>query len=125
MREINFRDDQLPEKIFKALLLGFIFFCFVWISLITGYQILYWGRIYPGISISGINISGLTPDQAAAKLQQNFSFPQNGQIILQHGDKNWSVTPAQIGFTLNETESALFAYQTGRKGNPINRVFVK
>jgi vancomycin resistance protein YoaR len=123
MRETNFRDDQLPEKIFKALLLGFIFFCFVWISLITGYQILYWGRIYPGISISGINISGLTPDQAAAKLQQNFSFPQNGQIILQDGDKNWSVTPAQIGFTLNDTETALFAYQTGRKGNPINRIF--
>jgi hypothetical protein len=41
-----------------------------------GYQLLYAGRIFPGVSVAGVDLSGMTPSDAAVKLSQT--------LILSH-----------------------------------------
>jgi vancomycin resistance protein YoaR len=83
---------------------------------VIGYQLLYAGRIFPGVSVAGVDLSGMRPDAAAAKLSQTLSYPINGKVLLRDGDKVWSASPAQLGMVFDASTSAQGAYRMGRSG---------
>ncbi len=105
------------DQLLVAGLLGVVGFFFLaglgWIA----FQASYSGRIYPGVKIAGVDVSGLSPAAASAKLTQSFSFPQHGEIFLQDGDQVWKATPGELGLFLDPEASAKRAYQVGRSGN--------
>jgi hypothetical protein len=84
----------------------------------VGFQLLYAGRIFPGVSIAGLDLSGLTPDEAALRLSRDLSYPHTGKIVLRDGGRVWLVTPAQMGMTFDASASAQAAYKLGRSGGP-------
>lgn len=92
------------------------------ILLIGGVQLLYIGRIFPGVQVGGIDLSGLTPAQAASTLSQNITYPQSGRLILQDNEQSWLVYPAQIGLYLDANASAQNAFNIGRHGNFFERL---
>ena len=81
-----------------------------------GYQLLYAGRIFPGVSVAGVDLSGLTPSDAAVKLNQTLAYPINGKILFRDGEKAWVATPAQLGMVFDPSSSAVTAYRLGRSG---------
>ncbi len=93
-----------------ALFFGFLI---VWT---LGYQLVYAGRIFPGVTVAGVDISGLNPAEAAVKLNQTLSFPINGKVILRDGDRIWVVSPAELGMVFDASSSAQAAYRLGRSG---------
>ncbi len=62
---------NLPKQILAALIGGFMLFFAIIITWTLGYQLLYAGRIFPGVSVAGVDISGLSPNDAALKLSSN------------------------------------------------------
>ncbi len=109
----------LIEQVLLALLSGLVFFFLGLASFVIGFQFIYAGRIFPGISVAGVNVGGMTQATAAVKILQQITYPQNGKILLQEEEPHL-VTPAQMGLFLDADTSARSAYQVGRRGGPGN-----
>ncbi len=80
------------------------------------YRIAHMGRIFPGVSVAGVNLSGLTVPEAEALLQSQLTYPQNGRILLRDGANLWVESPARLGMSLDAAASAQAALKVGRSG---------
>lgn len=105
-----------------ALAVGFVLFLFFVLVWITGFNMRYAGRIYPGVSVAGISVAGMDPDEAAGLLSQQITYPQTGKIVFQEGSDIWVAQPAELGLSLDVSSSAMQAYDLGRRGNPFTRL---
>lgn len=95
---------------------GVLLFFAIIIVWVLGYQLVYAGRIFPGVSVAGVDLSGLSPNDATLKLSQTLSYPHTGKILFRDGDKVWVASPAELGMVFDPTASAAAAYNYGRKG---------
>lgn len=98
-----------------------LFFVFLGAAVI-GYDFLYTGKIYPGISVAGVNISGLKPEEAAARLGARLVYPTTGKIVFQDGSKIWVARPVDVGLYLDPDTSVQAAYAFGRSGSIFSRL---
>ena len=105
----------LPQLL-AVLIGGLVLFFGAVIVWTLGYQLVYAGRIFPGISVAGVDVSGLSPDEAALKLNQALSFPISGKVVFRDGDKVWVASPVQLGMVFDPSASARSAYDLGRGG---------
>ena len=80
------RKTPLLAQVAAALVAGLIMFFAAVILWVLGYQLLYAGRIFPGVSVAGVDVSGLSPDAAAIKLSETLSYPIRGKVLLRDGD---------------------------------------
>lgn len=110
------RRNPLLPQIVTALLGGLTLFLGAVILWTVGYQLIYAGRIFPGVSVAGVELTGLSPADAALKLSRTLSYPYTGKIVLRDGGRVWVVTPAQMGMAFDASSSAQAAYQLGRSG---------
>ncbi len=72
------------------------------------------GRVYPNVSVGGVDLSGVRRTEAATRLASALDFPHQGQITLSYGERTWTLTPAQLGLRLDAEASADAAYGFGR-----------
>ena len=70
-----------------------------------------------GIYIKGVNISGLTKEEASEKISSyiNSSIPE--EIKLKHNDFETSLSTEQLSVYFNTNEAVEIAYQIGKNGN--------
>ncbi|MCC6147849.1 MAG: VanW family protein [Anaerolineaceae bacterium] len=120
-RRMN-RDQVLIEQALLALMLGFAAFFFLAVFWLAGFQIWNLGKIYPGVNVAGVQVGGLNPAEAAAKIAREITFPQSGHILLSDGDKTWAVTPLETGLFLDAETSAKTAFSYGRSGSLLRRL---
>jgi len=80
-----------------------------------GYQLLFSGRIFPGISMAGVDLSSLTPEQASAALSQRLTYPTVGRVVFRDGNQVWVATPAELGMVFDAGSSIQRAYGLGRQ----------
>ena len=107
---------EMPKQILAMLTGGFVLFLSIVIVWTLGYQLAYAGRIFPGVSVAGVDLSGLSPNDAALKLSQTLSYPITGKVLFRDGDMVWVASPAELGMVFDPSASALAAYDYGRKG---------
>ncbi len=81
-----------------------------------GYQLLFSGRIFPGVSMVGVDLSSLTPEQASAALDQRLTYPTRGRVVFRDGNQVWVATPAELGMVFDAGTSVQRAYGLGRQG---------
>ncbi len=105
-------------QIMAAMTFGFSAFLAIILAWTLGYQLLYAGRIFPGVTVAGVNLSGLSPSDAALKLNQTLSFPVSGRIVFRDGGNIWLTSPVELGMVFDASSSAQAAYRLGRSGNP-------
>jgi lipoprotein-anchoring transpeptidase ErfK/SrfK len=55
------------------------------------------GTILPGVSIAGIDVSGMRRDQAVAAVTERSHAALSAPITITAAGKRWSVSPAQLG----------------------------
>jgi vancomycin resistance protein YoaR len=107
---------SIITRIMIAVLLGislFLMGAFVWS---IGYQLIHVGKILPGVSVAGVDLSGLNRGDAAEKLSQTLSYPVKGRVLFRDGERIWLATPAELGMTFDPSTSARMAYSLGRAG---------
>jgi len=81
-----------------------------------GYSQHYAGRIYPGVGVYGVYLSGLSVDEAAATLRSAFPDPATLPLVLRDGERLWSHSWADVALHLDPLATARLAYQAGREG---------
>ncbi len=112
----------LLEHVLLALVLGFTAFFLLVGIFIAGFQFWFGGRIYPGVTVAGVPLGGLSPAEAAGEIQARITFPTSGQILLQDGASAWVVTPQEVGLFLDPGASAASAFDYGRSGSLMSRL---
>src|SRR5690606_11484084 len=89
------------------------------------FGLMYLGRVYPGVSVGGVDIGGMRRTEATGYLAQQLSYPLSGQVTLTYGDQSWTYSPAQLGLVLDAEASAQAAYAFGRSWLPWENVAEK
>jgi vancomycin resistance protein YoaR len=111
--QIPRKNSMLPQ-VLAALIGGLILFFGAVIAWTVGYQLIYAGRIFPGVSVAGVDLSGLSPTNAAMKLNQTLSYPISGKVVFRDGDRVWVASPVQLGMVFDPSASAHSAFELGR-----------
>jgi len=115
MKSLINKPDPI-RQIIAMLVGGVILFFAITLVWMVGYQLLYAGRIFPGVSVAGVDLSGLSPNDAALKLNQTLSYPLTGKILFRDGEQVWVASPVELGMVFDATASANAAYDNGRRG---------
>jgi vancomycin resistance protein YoaR len=105
-----------------ALLGGLVLFFILTLGSLAIFDIRNAGKVYPGVSMSGIELSGLNQKEAVDKLVRNLLFPQTGKIVFEDGESIWVASPSELGLSTDYEANARIAYLHGRSGNPLERV---
>jgi vancomycin resistance protein YoaR len=118
MATVSYPYKRVPilPQVVAAFISGITLFLVVIIIWTLGYQLLYAGRIFPGVSVAGVDLSGMSPSDAAVKLNQALSFSTMGKILFRDGEKVWIASPAELGMVFDPSSSAVTAYKLGRSG---------
>lgn len=111
------RYPRLFDQVLLSLGLGLLLVVVTAGIFVIGFELAYLGRIYPGVSVAGIDLSGLSTQQAAVKIVSELRYPQQGRLILQDKTNNWMVSPAEMGLVLDPDASAKAAFEVGRSGS--------
>lgn len=117
------QSKTLAGQLLVALLIALILAPIAGVLFVGSYQLYYSGRIYPGVSVAGIDLSGLSPAEAAARIDTALVYPRTGTILMKDGDRIWSAHPGQLGFFFDPETSAMQALQVGRQGNLAHRLY--
>ncbi len=110
------------EQILSALAGGAVLFVLLCLAGITAFNLRYAGSVFPGVYVGGVDVGGLTPQEAAARLQSHITYPQQGRITLQDGERTWVFSPQDLGLFLDSEASLQAAYRWGRRGGPAARL---
>lgn len=113
--------DLIPQ-IIAAIIGGLIVFSLLVTAVVIGYNVSFSSKIFPGVAVAGVDISGLEPSEAALRLQRELDFPAQGKILFREGQNVWLASPVEVGFFLNPQASAAAAYELGRTGDPLYRL---
>ena len=111
------QDRRIFGQVLTAIGLGLGAFVGLCTVFIIGFQIWFAGRIFPGVSLAGMDLGGLAPAEAAERISAAITFPEQGRILLQDGQNGWVASPQELGLFLDPGASATAAFNIGRKGN--------
>ncbi len=103
------------EQMFWAALLGAGAAVLLTLVVLAAYGVAYRGRIFPGVHVAGVDVGGLTLDEAVARLDAALTYPVAGQVTLTYGGKRWQANPINLGFALDNRAAAEEAYLIGRR----------
>lgn len=105
----------IPAGIIVTLLLAVT----VW-----GMSLLASSKIYKGIFIENLNISGLSASQAQILLNSHLkALYGNGFITVKYGEQAWNIGMEDISFRFSTDDTLKMAYEMGRTGNVFRRIY--
>lgn len=80
-------------------------------------------RIYKGVEVEGIDISGLGMEEARYLVNSSIENRTDArEIILKYGDNSWVIDPDEISMNYLVDDTLDEAYGIGRKGNLFHRL---
>lgn len=124
----NFKKVRKKLKLFlkTRFLLWFWGGLILLVFLTTGlYHLAYWHKIFPGISVLGLDLSNQTPTQAQAKLTDHLTKQNFFQIPIRSDGQFWSIQLNSIGFQPNLETTIEKAYRLGRQGQFSQNLLIK
>src|SRR5690349_5684156 len=78
-------------------------------------------HIARGVKVGGVDVGGLTPAEAKAKLQGELVAPLQEPIKVHHGSKTWTLGARGAQIRANVDAMVDAAVARSREGNPLGR----
>jgi vancomycin resistance protein YoaR len=82
----------------------------------------YQQRIYPNVSILGVNVGGLQPAEAEAAITEHFRAFTDAPVILNFEGRSWRVSGNDLGLVMGVNDSVQQAYKIGRTRDMMSNV---
>ncbi len=112
-------NKKRKNKILLIILLVILFISIVIFSVIFSFLNINNENIISGVSINGIDVSGLSMQNAKKRLENVFSEKINKEIKVIYGEYESTINPTLIEAKFNIDKSVEEAYKVGRSGNII------
>jgi vancomycin resistance protein YoaR len=106
---------RLPLLMF----MGAILLTIVLAIFLTAFQIRIQDRIVPGVSVAGIDLSGMTHEEAVAALANQYTYANEAIFTFRDGDDIWQMSAEDLGVTFDVDETVIRAYLVGHKPDTI------
>lgn len=74
-------------------------------------------HIHPGVVVLGVDVGGLTTDEAEERLTETLGAYEAGALILSDGERTWSVPWAEAGLRFDVEATVQAAFAEGREGS--------
>lgn len=74
----------------------------------------YQGVIYPNVTIQGVAVGDISPEEAEAALRQKYQTFLDQPVTLTFGEQTWQPTAEELGITFDFAGTAEEAYRSGR-----------
>lgn len=111
----------LPQILFAAGV-GFALAALVVTGVVLKFERDYAEKVYPGVSVAGVDLSGLTIGQAVVELNANLTYGRFGQLHFSNGQDEWVYTPEALGFSYDPIEAANDAFAVGRGDSTVQNL---
>ncbi|MFN7209287.1 MAG: VanW family protein [Aggregatilineales bacterium] len=72
--------------------------------------------IYPGVSAFGVDLSGMTHQQAMQALAARFTYGENAVFTFRDGERVWQHSAAELGVSYDPLQTVEAAFKIGRGG---------
>src|SRR5215207_9983283 len=76
-----------------------------------------------GVRVGGVDVSGLTPEQARAKLRSAVLEPLSRPVVVRARGKRYTLTPEQAAVAVDVDGSVDAALERSRDGNVLGRTW--
>ena len=82
------------------------------------------GRIYTGVTVQGVDVGGMTPEEAIPALRDATAYSNTATLTLidPESGKEWSFAPAELGIVVDAAATVEAAFGVGRSGSPLRRL---
>jgi vancomycin resistance protein YoaR len=80
------------------------------------YEYRYADRIYEGVQVAGIQLSGMSLEEATAAIADGLTPYPGNPINLNYGGRSWSLLPPDLGVSVDARKTAAAAFAVGRRG---------
>jgi len=103
--------------------------CFLAIVLVSLFLILFVqdlalsGQIFPGVTIAGNAVGGMSHEQAKAAIQANIVTKIEEPLVLTNNGNNYKLSPTKIGLAIDVDKMVEEAFSKGSKQNIIGRMW--
>ena len=85
-------------------------------------QLLGQESIYPFVTVEGITVHDMTPEEAKSHLEMHLEQQDEQNLIFSFNDQEWTIPFTELGFEYNYEEALEQAMNYGRKGSRIERL---
>jgi vancomycin resistance protein YoaR len=88
------------------------------------YQQQHAGRVFTGVSVWGVDLSGMNEEDAGKALLNAFDYPSESSIVLTdpQSGREWIRPPAALGVRFDVQSTVDLALAVGREGDPLSRL---
>jgi vancomycin resistance protein YoaR len=114
--------SPVPFQILAVLIGSLVLFFLATSAVTIGFQLAYVDRIFPGVSVAGVDLSNKTAKDASLALGQRLNYPADGRIVFNDGDRVWVANPVELGMVIDIGASVQRAFGVGRAGGQLGRL---
>ena len=112
----NYRTKANSASLVMLILLWVLIPAIVLTFLLVRFEWTYRDRIYPGVQVLGIDLSGMTREEAQMALEAAAATHSPPPIALRYGDQVWQLSPTDLGASVDVSDSLNQAFARGRNG---------
>ncbi|MGB7339474.1 MAG: VanW family protein [Phototrophicaceae bacterium] len=102
---------------------GAILTAIVLVLFLFAFQLRIAERVIPGVYALGIDLSGLTLDEAETVLAESFSYGDDAVFTFRDGDRFWQMSASDLGVAFNARETAEQAFAIGHSNNIVRDLY--
>jgi vancomycin resistance protein YoaR len=118
------RTANARTRFFVAFLLSVFVGLIVGVGALYAFDRNYTGRVLPGVTVGGIELAGLTPDEATARLESSFASMREGRAVLTSGNVEMVIEYSDVDRRPDIEGLVSEAMAVGRSGNTVERIIL-
>ena len=115
------RRSSIALRFGVAFLVGMLAAMALGVGALYAYDQQYVGRVLPGVSVGGVDLSGMTEAEAAAALTSAYASLGEGTVTVTGPDGDVTFSYAELGRAPDVAAMTAAALAAGRNGNPAER----
>lgn len=99
---------------------GSVLFVAIVAALVIGFQAQYADKVAPGVWSYGVNLGGMTRQQAVQALSAAFTYDKNAVFTFRYGDWFRQLSAGELGITFDVKATVEEAFAAGHSGSLLN-----
>ncbi len=95
------------------------------VMLLIAWQVVLQDRVVPGVTVGGVDLSGMTEVEAASALNEEFAPLADILHILRDGERTWQARASELGLRIATEDMLGQAFAVGHEGDALDDILAQ